>query len=116
MYYLKNNDLDKGRVYIYCTVRHKLHLRLPDNTSGGKANSSWNNKFNITQPYASELINKLGLNGKEKIRRIEFQNIEKETYKDIPTIDHFRRSNVWRNYDDEYTSRFSITRLKILKI
>lgn len=28
MYCLKNNDLDKGRVYISYVVRHELHLKL----------------------------------------------------------------------------------------
>lgn len=65
---------------------------------------------NTTKPYASELINKLGLDGKEKRRRIELQNTENKSYIDVLTITHLRKSGVWRNYTDDYIGHSSLMR------
>lgn len=36
MYYVKGNNLYKGKVYISCVVGYELHLRLHNSISGWK--------------------------------------------------------------------------------
>lgn len=128
MYCLKKNNLNKGRAYIFSVVENKLHLKLPDSTMRWKdkyfyiigdfwgdeveflVRNTWNHNFNTNQPYASEIVNKLGPYGKGKIRRIKIQNIKGETYKDILIIAHLRGYGMYRDYTHEYTCCSSIER------
>lgn len=82
--------------------------------------STWNHNFNTKKLYASELINKLGSDGKEKMRRIKLYNIEKETYKEILTVAHltnythfFYTSMYYSNLDIEnLIDTYSVCNLK----
>lgn len=46
----------------------------------------WNHHSSITQPRTSELINKLGPDGTENIRKIKLHNTSSESYREILTI------------------------------
>lgn len=67
-------------------------------------------QFQHSQPRAIELINKLGPDGKEKIRWMNFQNTNNDIYKHILTSYRFRDSVVWRDYNEDYMTRYKVLR------
>lgn len=123
----KEKWFDKERAYILALSDNRLILSLPKSQENRKnkylyvigdiwddeiefpIRATWNHNFSTNQSRGNEILEGLGPNEKEKIKRVELQNANRKSYRKTLTVDCLRHSSVLRKYSSESTSLNIVT-------